>query len=45
LIFEVNADEAEALAERFKEIMEGVYVLKVPLRSSVNIGDNWSELK
>ena len=45
LIFEVNADEAETLAERFKEIMEGIYTLKVPLRSSVNIGDNWSELK
>jgi DNA polymerase I-like protein with 3'-5' exonuclease and polymerase domains len=45
LIFEVNADEAETLAERFKETMEGVYSLRVPLRSSVNIGDNWSELK
>ncbi len=45
LIFEVNADEAEALAERFKTIMEGIYTLNVPLRSSVNIGSNWSELK
>jgi DNA polymerase-1 len=45
LIFEVNADEAETLAKRFKVIMEGIYALKVPLRSSVNIGDNWSELK
>ncbi len=45
LIFEVNADEAEALAEKFKNIMEGIYALDVPLRSSVNIGSNWSELK
>ncbi len=45
LIFEVNEDEAEVLAERFKTIMEGIYTLNVPLRSSVNIGKNWSELK
>jgi DNA polymerase-1 len=45
LIFEVNADEAEVLAEKFKNMMEGIYKIKVPLRSSVNIGQNWSELK
>lgn len=45
LIFEVDSDKAEALAERFKNIMEGIYQLNVPLRSSVNIGKNWSELK
>ena len=45
LIFEVNTDEAEGLAEKFKNIMEGIYTLDVPLRSSVNIGKNWSELK
>lgn len=45
LIFEVNTDEAEALATKFKEVMEGIYTIKVPLRSSVNIGQNWSELK
>lgn len=45
LIFEVDEDEAEVLAEKFKNIMEGIYILDVPLRSSVNIGSNWSELK
>jgi DNA polymerase-1 len=45
LIFEVDEDEAEVLAEKFKNIMEGIYTLDVPLRSSVNIGSNWSELK
>ena len=45
LIFEVNENEAEVLAERFKNIMENIYTLDVPLRSSVNIGNNWSELK
>ena len=45
LIFEVNADEADDLAETFKDIMENIFTIAVPLRSSVNIGDNWSELK
>jgi len=45
LIFEVNADEAEALGERFKEIMEGIMELNIPLKASMNIGDNWGELK
>lgn len=45
LIFEVNEDDAEALAETFKNVMEGIYKINVPLRSSVNIGKNWSQLK
>ncbi len=45
LIFEVDEDEAQSLAEKFRGIMEGIYTLNVPLRSSVNIGKNWSELK
>jgi DNA polymerase-1 len=45
LIFEVNEDEAEKLAQTFKDLMEGIYTIRVPLRSSVNIGKNWSELK
>jgi DNA polymerase-1 len=45
LIFEVNADEAEALGARFQEIMESVMELNIPLKSSLNIGNNWGELK
>ncbi|MEA3372025.1 MAG: DNA polymerase I [Campylobacterota bacterium] len=45
LIFEVNADEADALGERFKEIMESVMELNIPLKASMNIGDNWGQLK
>jgi len=45
LIFEVNADEAEALGNRFKEIMEEIMQLNIPLKASMNIGDNWGELK
>jgi DNA polymerase-1 len=45
LIFEVDADEAEALATRFRTIMEGIMPLNIPLKASLNIGDNWSQLK
>jgi len=45
LIFEVDENQAEALGNRFKEIMEGIYELNIPLKASMNIGDNWGELK
>ncbi|MDD5372617.1 MAG: DNA polymerase I [Sulfurimonas sp.] len=45
LIFEADEDEAEALGERFKEIMQSIMKLNIPLKVSLNIGDNWSELK
>lgn len=45
LIFEVNEDEAEVLGSRFKEIMQNIMELNIPLKASMNIGNNWSELK
>jgi len=45
LIFEVNADEAEVLGNRFRDIMDSIMELNIPLKASLNIGDNWSELK
>jgi DNA polymerase-1 len=45
LIFEVDESEAEVLGARFKEIMETIFELNVPLKSTINIGNNWSELK
>ena len=45
LIFEVDATEAEALGNRFREIMENIRELNIPLKASMNIGDNWGELK
>ncbi|MCD6191267.1 MAG: DNA polymerase I [Sulfurimonas sp.] len=45
LIFEVNADEAQELGNRFKEIMEGIMELNIPLKASMNIGNHWGELK
>ena len=45
LIFEVDASEADALGEKFKNIMENIYELNIPLEASMNIGDNWGQLK
>ncbi|MDD2789541.1 MAG: DNA polymerase I [Sulfurimonas sp.] len=45
LIFEVNAEQVDVLAARFKEIMEDIKELHVPLKVSLNIGDNWGQLK
>ncbi len=45
LIFEADADKAEALALRFKEVMEQIYTLNIPLKVSLNMGCTWGELK
>ena len=45
LIFEVDAGEAEALSQRFVNIMENIMELRIPLKVSVNIGDHWGQLK
>ncbi len=45
LIFEVRQEDAEELAGRFAEVMEHTVELDVPLKTSVNIGRRWSDLK
>ncbi len=45
LIFEVDAGQAEVLGNRFREIMENIMELSIPLKASMNIGDNWGQLK
>ncbi len=45
LIFEVPEDEAVALGEKFQSVMENIYILNIPLKATLNIGKNWSELK
>ncbi|WP_373001414.1 DNA polymerase I [Sulfurimonas sp.] len=45
LIFEVEASEAQILGEKFQKIMESIYELNIPLEASMNIGDNWGQLK
>ncbi|NOQ29885.1 MAG: DNA polymerase I [Helicobacteraceae bacterium] len=45
LIFEVSEDKAEELAKLFSQTMQSIYTLTIPLKTSVNIGKNWGELK
>ena len=45
LIFEVDESEAEILGDRFREIMENIMELRIPLKASLNIGKHWGELK
>ncbi len=45
LIFEAKADQAEALGKKFQNIMENITQLHIPLKASLNIGENWQELK
>ncbi len=45
LIFEVDADVAEEYASRFVEVMESILELRVPLKTSMHIGNHWGELK
>ena len=45
LIFEVDESRAQSFAQSAKELMEGIYSLRVPLKTSVAIGSHWGELK
>jgi len=43
LVFEVPPDELEVLTRLVREIMEGVWDLKVPLKVNISKGLNWDE--
>ncbi len=43
LVFEVRADQAQALAARASELMEQAAELSVPLQVDTGIGANWDE--
>jgi DNA polymerase-1 len=43
LVFEVPPEEADEVTRVVREVMEGVWQLKVPLRVNVASGDNWAE--
>ena len=45
LIFEAPKHCVENEAEKITEIMENITALRVPLRCSVSIGENWGALK
>ena len=43
LVFEVPPDELETVKNFVKEVMEGIWNLKVPLKVNVEQGENWAE--
>ncbi|ANV98181.1 DNA polymerase I [Helicobacter enhydrae] len=45
LIFELPEQGAMQYAQEIASIMNGIYVLKVPLECGVNLGQNWAQLK
>ncbi|MFZ3053091.1 MAG: DNA polymerase I [Sulfuricurvum sp.] len=45
LIFEVDEDVADILAVEFVEMMEKIMQLKIPLKTSMHVGNHWGELK
>ncbi|QKG28616.1 DNA polymerase I [Campylobacter sp. RM16187] len=45
LIFEVEDGFAQEFGEQAKEVMQSIYKLNVPLKTSLNIAKNWGDLK
>ena len=45
LIFELDKDGAEQKAKELSAIMDNIYTLNVPLKSSYALGRTWAELK
>jgi DNA polymerase-1 len=43
LVFEVPEHELETVTTRIRDIMEGVWQLKVPLKVNIASGKNWAE--
>lgn len=45
LIFEVRDDMIDDFSNKIKQIMENVFKLKIPLKTSLSIAKNWGDLK
>ena len=43
LVFEVPSHELDTVTPLVKDIMEGIWELKVPLMVNVAVGANWTE--
>lgn len=43
LVFEVHRDEAEHAKEKIRQLMENCFVLNVPLKVDVGMGNNWDD--
>jgi DNA polymerase-1 len=45
LIIEAKEEYVDEIANQVQDIMENIYKLSIPLKTSLNIGDSWGELK
>ncbi len=45
LVLELPESECSAIASEVREVMQGVYPLKVPLIAELKAGPNWLEMK
>ncbi|MFC2491294.1 MAG: DNA polymerase, partial [Campylobacter curvus] len=45
LIFEIADEHAAEFGEKAQKIMQEIYKLNVPLKTSLNVAKNWGELK
>lgn len=45
LVFEVPKSETDEVSKFIADKMENVYELKVPVKVSISVGDNWGQLK
>jgi DNA polymerase I len=45
LIFEIKDEFVEEITKNIKNIMETIFVLNVPLKVSLAIGNSWQDLK
>ncbi|MFH1103119.1 MAG: DNA polymerase I [Pseudomonadota bacterium] len=43
LVLEVPPDELETTQHLVKQVMEGIWALKVPLKVNLSVGSNWAE--
>ncbi|MGY8895131.1 MAG: DNA polymerase I [Gammaproteobacteria bacterium] len=43
LVFEVKADKAEEFAHKIQDLMENAYLLDIPLKVDVGVGNSWQE--
>jgi len=43
LVFEVKVDKAEEFAHKIQDLMEGAYLLDIPLKVDVGVGNSWQE--
>jgi DNA polymerase-1 len=45
VVLEIPEKDIDKVSQKVKDVMEGIYKLKVPIKVDVSAGDNWGECK